>query len=114
MVKQFRLLVFVLSCALGFAHAQEPSVLAPEVRAFVKEDAPVLALTHVRVIDGTGAAARPDQTLVIRGGKITTIADTATAKIPEGAKVLDLTDYSVIPGLFGMHDHLYYLAPLGS
>jgi imidazolonepropionase-like amidohydrolase len=114
MVKQFRLLVFVLSCALGFAHAQEPSALAPEVRAFVKEDAPVLALTHVRVIDGTGAAARPDQTLVIRSGKITTIADTATAKIPEGAKVLDLTDYSVIPGLFGMHDHMYYPAPLGS
>jgi len=68
------------------------------VRAFVKEDAPVLALTHVRVIDGTGAAARADQTLVIRAGKIGAIGDAASAKIPEGAKVLDLTGYSVIPG----------------
>jgi hypothetical protein len=101
-------------CAIGFAHAQEPRALAPEVRAFVKEDAPVLALTHVRVIDGTGGAARADQTLVIRAGKISTIGDTATAKIPEGAKVLDLTGYSVIPGLIGMHDHMYYPAPLGS
>jgi imidazolonepropionase-like amidohydrolase len=115
-VRQFRLLVLAVSCTVGFAfaQAQEPSALAPEVRAFVKEDAPVLALTHVRVIDGTGAAARADQTVVIRAGKISTIGDTATAKIPEGAKVLDLTGYSVIPGLIGMHDHMYYPAPLGS
>ena len=80
----------------------------------MKEDAPVLALTHVRVIDGTGVAARPEQTLVIGAGKISTIGDSATAKIPEGAKVLDLTGDSVIPGLIGMHDHMYYPAPLGS
>jgi imidazolonepropionase-like amidohydrolase len=115
-VRQFRLLVLAVSCTVGFAfaQAQEPSALAPEVRAFVKEDAPVLALTNVRVIDGTGAAARADQTMVIRAGKISTIGDAASAKIPEGAKVLDLTGYSVIPGLIGMHDHMYYPAPLGS
>jgi len=114
MVKQFAWLFLVVSSAAGFAHAQEPGRLAPEVRVFVKEDAPVLALTHVRVIDGTGAAARADQTLVIRAGKIGAISDSATAKIPEGGKVLDLTGYSVIPGLIGMHDHMYYPAPLGS
>jgi len=113
-VRQFRLLVLAVSCAVGFAQAQGPSALAPEVRAFVKEDAPVLALTHVRVIDGTGAAARADQTLVIRAGKISAVGGAASARIPEGAKVLDLTGYSVIPGLIGMHDHMYYPAPLGS
>jgi imidazolonepropionase-like amidohydrolase len=114
MVREFGWLFFVVSCAAGFAHAQEPGALAPDVRAFVKEDAPVLALAHVRVIDGSGAAARADQTLVIRAGKISTIGDSLRAKIPEGAKVLDLTGYSVIPGLIGMHDHMYYPAPLGS
>ena len=40
------------------------------VRPFVSVDAPVVALTHVRVIDGTGAPARGDQTIVIEGGRI--------------------------------------------
>ena len=106
-MRRFRLLVLAVSCAVGFARAQEPNALSPEARAFVKEDAPVLALTHVRVIDGTGAATRADQTLVIRAGKISAIGDAASTKIPEGTKVLDLTGYSVIPGLIGMHDHMY-------
>jgi hypothetical protein len=50
--------------------AQAGSKLAPEVRAFVKEDAPVIVLTHARVIDGAGAAPRADQTLVICEGRI--------------------------------------------
>jgi imidazolonepropionase-like amidohydrolase len=86
---------------------------SPEVRAFVKEDAPVVALAHVRVIDGTGASARSGQTLVIADGKIIGLGDSATTKIPDGAKVLDLSGYTVIPGLVGMHDHMYYPAPGG-
>jgi imidazolonepropionase-like amidohydrolase len=86
---------------------------SPEVRAFVKEDAPVVALAHVRVIDGTGAAPRADQTLVIAEGKIAALGAAGTTKIPDGAKVLDLSGYTVIPGLVGMHDHMYYPAPGG-
>jgi len=40
------------------------------MKQYIKVDAPVVALTHVRVIDGTGAAAREDQTVVINRGKI--------------------------------------------
>ncbi len=92
---------------------QAASKLAPEVRSFVKEDAPIIALTHVRVIDGTGAAPRADQTLVIANGKIAALGDAASTKIPEGAKVLDLSGRTIIPGLVGMHDHMYYPAPGG-
>jgi imidazolonepropionase-like amidohydrolase len=95
------------------ASSQTKGKLSPEVRAFVKEDAPVVALTHVRVMDGTGAAPRADQTLVIAEGKITALGDAATTKIPDGAKVLFLPGYTVIPGLVGMHDHMYYPAPGG-
>jgi hypothetical protein len=84
---------------------------SPEVLAFVTEDAPVVVLAHVRVIDGTGAAPRGDQTLVIAEGKIAALGNAATTKIPQGAKVLDLSGYTVIPGLVGMHDHMYYPAP---
>ncbi len=49
--------------------------LSPEVREFVKIDAPVIMLNHVRVIDGTGVAPRTDQALVIQDGKIFAIGD---------------------------------------
>jgi len=85
--------------------------LSPEVRQFVKIDAPVVALTHVRVIDGTGAAAREDQTILISKGKIESAKDFSAASLPKDAQVLDLHGYTVIPGLVGMHDHMFY--PVG-
>jgi len=51
------------------AAAQSPS-LSKEVKEFVSVDAPAVVLRHVRVIDGTGAAAKEDQSLVIAGGRI--------------------------------------------
>ena len=85
--------------------------LSPQVRDFVKVDAPVVALTHVRVIDGTGAGARQDQTVMIFKGKVSAVGDAASVSVPSEAKVLDLHGYSVIPGLVGMHDHMFY--PMG-
>jgi Amidohydrolase family len=62
----------------------------------------------VRVIDGTGKPAVEDQNLVIRAGKIAAI--TAGEDIARKAMVLDLRGYSVMPGIVGMHDHLFYIA----
>jgi imidazolonepropionase-like amidohydrolase len=87
---------------------QTPSA---EVLKYVKVTAPVLALTHVRVIDGTGAAAAEDQTLLLSAGKIASVAAASGAKIPKAAQVMDLSGYTVIPGLVGMHEHLFY--PIG-
>ena len=83
-----------------------------QVHQFLKVDAPVVALTHVRVIDGTGASARDDQTIILSKGKIDSVADAGSASVPKNAQVLDLHGYSVIPGLVGMHDHLVY--PMGN
>src|SRR5262245_31250786 len=93
-------------CLLWLASAAAAQTLSPEVKAFVNVEAPVVALTHVRVIDGTGGAAREDQTLVMSGGKIQAVGTTVT--VPAGAKVMDLSGRTVIPGLVGMHDHLFY------
>ena len=82
-----------------------------QVRTFVKVDAPIVALTHVRIIDGTGAPARDDQTVVLSKGKIESITVAGSANIPKDAQVLDLHGYTVIPGLVGMHDHMFY--PVG-
>ena len=84
--------------------------LSPDVKQFVKVDAPVVALMHVRVIDGSGAVAREDQAVVISKGKIQTVGDSSSANVPQDAQVIDLHGYSLIPGLVGMHDHMFYPA----
>jgi predicted amidohydrolase YtcJ len=76
---------------------------APDRQQFIRVEAPAVALAHVRVIDGTGAAPRDDQTIVISGGKILSIEASDTAKAPVNAQVLDLTGYTVLPGHVGMH-----------
>jgi len=91
--------------AVAFS-AQAPNPNAPS--NFVSLQAPVIALTHARVIDGTGAPPRADQTLVIRDGTIADLGAAADVAPPAGATVVDLTGKSVIPGLVMMHEHLYY------
>ena len=105
MTRQRTLAVAVWLASVCVCAAQN---FSPAVKAFVKVDAPVVALTHVRVIDGTGSAAREEQTVVLNHGKIESISDAASANVPHDAQVLDLHGYSVIPGLVGMHDHMFY------
>jgi imidazolonepropionase-like amidohydrolase len=80
------------------------------VKDYIRVNAPVAALTHVRVIDGTGGAPLEDATVILSGGKIQTIGSSAKTPVPQGAEVLELTGYSVVPGLVGMHDHMFYPA----
>ena len=80
------------------------------VKAYIRVNAPVVALTHVRVIDGTGAAPLEDFTVILSGGRIQAVGRAATTPVPRGAEVLDLTGYSIVPGLVGMHDHMFYPA----
>jgi imidazolonepropionase-like amidohydrolase len=92
------------------AIAETPDGLKP----YVSEDPRVLVLDHVRLIDGTGAAAAEDQRIDIEGGKITRVQSARQRHAyPAGAKVLDLTGKTVIPGLVGMHEHLFYPTPRG-
>ncbi len=106
-----RQFVAALICFLASFRLASGQKLSPEVRRFVKVDAPLVALTHVRVIEGTGAAPRENQTIVLSNGKIASMSDAADATVPKDAQVLDLHGDSVIPGLVGMHDHLFY--PMG-
>src|SRR3954465_205684 len=97
-----------LAAVFSVTLAAQPAQFSPAVRGFIKVDAPIIALTHVRVIDGTGAAAKEDQTLVIRGGSIAEIGGGARVQGAAGATTIDLTGKSVIPGLVMVHEHTYY------
>jgi imidazolonepropionase-like amidohydrolase len=89
------------------AQSASSNSLAP----YISVSDPVIALTHVEVIDGTGVASVPDQTIVLDHGKIASVGSSNGAQIPSEAKVLDLHGDTVYPGLVGMHEHLFYTEP---
>jgi imidazolonepropionase-like amidohydrolase len=92
--------------------AQQPQLDSAVLR-YVSVQAPVVAITNVLVVDGTGAAARRGQTVVLRDGRIAAVGPAATVRVPAGATVIDGTGHTVIPGMVGLHDHLYYSAAGG-
>ncbi len=83
-------------------------VLRPGVTPFVSVNAQLVALVHANVVDGTGAPARADQTVILSGALIESVGPSATTAIPAGAQVLDLTNHTVLPGLVGLHEHTYF------
>ena len=91
--------------------AQAPAgrpAFSDQVRELISVDAPVIALTNVRVVDGTGAPPRESQTIVLRNGRIAEVGPSAQVRPPAGAQVMDLRGHTVIPGLVGMHNHTFY------
>lgn len=102
-----RVLALVLVSTAATAVAQRQPI-DQAIRPFVKIDAPIIALMHARVIDGTGAAPRDDQTVLIQHGAIAAVGHSATIVVPPGATTIDLTGRTVMPGLVMMHEHLYY------
>ena len=93
--------------------AQRPDSLAADVRQYTVVDTAVVALTHVLLVDGTGAPPKPDQTVVIRDGRIALVGPAAAVQVPPDARSMDLSGSTVIPGIVGMHDHLFYTAAGG-
>jgi imidazolonepropionase-like amidohydrolase len=100
---------FLASGGLAVQAQTAPS-FSKEVQKYIRVQAPKIVLTHVRVIDGTGHAPVDDQNVVIEGGKIAAIQAGADVASSKDLSVLDLRGYSVIPGLVGMHNHLFYIA----
>jgi imidazolonepropionase-like amidohydrolase len=97
-----------LAISLVAAAQQKADPLSP----YIKENAPSLVLEHARLIDGTGSAPQEDMRVDVAEGRIRAVQSaSAHAPYPPNAKVLNLTGKTLIPGLVGMHEHLFYPLP---
>ncbi len=94
-----KLVPWILLACLPVAVAQENNQ-APALRAFTVIRAGTL-------IDGRSDAPRHDQVIVIRGNRIDSVSDAAKAQIPAGAKIIDLSRATVLPGLIDSHTHIF-------
>jgi imidazolonepropionase-like amidohydrolase len=110
---RFRLLaaiaaIVVTSAASAAPVLAPPAELGPDVQQFVRVPAGKVAITHLRIIDGTGAAPIENQSLLLDGAKIAGVQP-AGAPIPAGFQVIDGSGETALPGIVGMHNHLFYL-----
>ena len=92
-----RLAAVLLGTLVGVAGFSYQSSLA---------QAPAVAFTGARVIDGTGAAPIEQATIVVANGRIESVGAAAAAKIPAGATRVDMTGKTIVPGLINAHGHL--------
>ena len=59
------------------------------------------------LIDGAGNTPRSNQIIIIRGNKIVSVGDAGSSSIPQGARVIDLSRATVLPGLIESHTHIF-------
>ncbi len=106
-IRKYTFVAALIALAASEASAQGRT-LTPAVARFVSVNAPVVALVHARLVDGTGSAARSDQTVVITGSSITAVGPSASTPVPAGAQVVDLSGQTILPGQVGLHEHTYF------
>jgi len=107
-MKQTMFVAALVAGCVSIVAAQRGQGQGGAARPYLKYDAGTIAITHVRVIDGTGAPARADQTVILRGATIAAMGPAASTPIPEGATTIDAAGKSVMPGIVMLHEHLYY------
>lgn len=108
-------LVFIVAvfAAPSFAQDMDDDIAPPpqaqqsDDAKFVAYDQPVIAFTHAEIVDGTGARARYDQTMVVKDGRIAEIG--AHVKVPKDATVIDARGKTLLPGFVMVHEHLFYI-----
>ena len=109
-IRRLLLVPLLLTAAAVPAAAQQ---FTPQVQEFINVNAPSVALTDAKVIDGTGRPALLHQTVVLQQGRIVQVGPTKKVKVPPGAQVINCSGKTLIPGLVMLHEHLYYTMPMG-
>jgi imidazolonepropionase-like amidohydrolase len=87
-------------------------ILSLWVGAFAQQSGPTSSqsVTVIRagiLIDGKSKAPRNGQVIIVRGDRIESVTEAASAKIPSGATVIDLSKATLLPGLIDCHTHIF-------
>jgi imidazolonepropionase-like amidohydrolase len=96
------IILLAASISIGLAQTNQPIGVRPKPPV----GSGVVVLRAARLIDGTGAAPVNDGVVIVTDEKITAVGSSATVKIPEGARVVDLGDATLLPGFIDAHTHL--------
>jgi hypothetical protein len=88
--------------------AQRPGELSEAVMEFVSVDAETVAITGVRIIDGTGGPARENMTVVFVDGEITEVAPAGRARVSMDATLISGAGKTLTPGWVMLHEHMFY------
>src|SRR5690348_13559095 len=88
------------------ASPRPPATAQADDAKFAAYGQPVIAFTHAEIVDGTGAAPKYDQTLVIDHGRIAASGDSARLSTPAGATIIDAHGKTLLPGFVMVHEHL--------
>ena len=108
-----RVFAAALIAVLLVAGSATPAAPQANQEDFIAVEGPVIAIVGARIIDGTGAPARDNQTVIIRDGRIAEVGDSGSVRVPAGAEIVDAAGHTLIPGLIGLHNHSYYTAAGG-
>lgn len=93
---------------LGFAAPAIAQSAGEPLEQFLSQPGSSFVLTNARLIDGTGAPARENVTILLQAGRITSI--NGSQDYPRDAKTINLKGHTVLPGLVMMHEHLNYFS----
>ena len=82
--------------------------MAAEIRSTIpfEPEAPALILSGARIIDGSGREPIEDAVLELAGGRITNIYRRGEVSATGGARTVDLSGKTILPGLIDSHVHL--------
>ena len=106
-MRSYKLLLtalMLISCLCVSVMPQNPAPIG--IRPEPPEGKGVVALRAARLIDGTGAAPISNAVVIVTNNKITAVGDTNSARIPPGARVIDLGNVTLLPGFIDADRHL--------
>ena len=84
---------------------EQMRTLADYTDALQGEQSDLTALVGADVVDGLSSTTRTDMTVIVEDGRIREIGPRTDVAVPDGARVLDVSGKTLIPGLWDMHAH---------